>query len=242
MQFGLHQAPRVERVIVLLPLLLLSLLSASPASGAWVMPVPHARLVGAFRLTPARPFAPGQRRGIDLRAGAGGPVRSACGGHVTYAGRTPGRDGLGITVRCGPYAATHLGLGSIAVRRGSIVLPGQRLGTVGATGIVRLGARIAARRRGYVDPLGLIGADPDPPPALVPVWAPRAGRSRPVAPPRVAPQPAGTVTGPEARSLSAVLWAGLLLLAVGLGVHVGVWRRRRPRRSAPVAAVEPVDL
>src|SRR5258706_6059863 len=152
---------------------------AAAATPRWHWPL-RGELTGRFRVTPASPYAAGQRRGVDIAATPGTPVGSACSGTVTYAGRVP-RAGLGVTVRCGRLAATHLGLGTVAVRAGSRVAPGTRLGAVGEEGRLRLGARVADRPSGYVDPLGLLAPDPVPPPHLG--WRPRA---RPAVPPPLA--------------------------------------------------------
>jgi len=225
-----------------LPSLLLSLLvplvlpgAAVAASGApdatgarWRMPVAGAEVAGRFAYDRGRPFRAGQRRGIDLVARPGAPVRSACAGRVTHAGPVPW-GGRGVTVRCGALVATHLGLGSLAVRRGASVAAGQRLGTVPAAGRVRLGARVAAERWGWVDPLGLVDAPREPPPLVPAVRIPRAPHApRPVRAPRPGPAARPVRTGPVPTSgpvpLTVLAWSGVGLLAIGLGVHRGLWR------------------
>jgi Peptidase family M23 len=202
---------------------LMALLVPRPAGAAsalrdrWRSPVPGA-LVGAFAYARSAPFAAGARRGIDIAARPGDAVRSACRGRVTFAGAVPGGRGLGVTVRCGALVATHLGLARLAVRRGVRVAAGTRLGVVGPAGRVRLGARRAADRFGYLDPLALLRGDGPPDgPALpepagrrgprVPAVAPPAGRAVPLghAPQaRVAPapaaQPAPLVGSPRVRT------------------------------------------
>src|SRR6476619_5839826 len=119
--------PRTRLLVFLVPIglafALLALLLPRAAAGAaarerWRWPVPSHDLAGRFAYTPRHPFAAAQRRGIDIVAPPGAAVRSACGGRIAFAGQVPGGRGLGVTVRCGALAATHLGLGSIAVRRG----------------------------------------------------------------------------------------------------------------------------
>src|ERR687885_446502 len=140
---------------------LLALLVPRPAGAAgpsllrdrWRWPV-HGDVAGRFAYARERPFAAGARRGIDIAAAPGAAVRSACRGRGTFAGAVPGGRGLGVTVRCGALVATHLGLGRLAVRRGAWVTAGTRLGALGPDGRFRLGARRAADRFGYVDPLG----------------------------------------------------------------------------------------
>src|SRR3954468_18524918 len=177
--------PRIRLLVLLVPiglaLALLALLLPRAAAGAgpvrdrWRWPVPSHSLAGRFAYTPRHPFAAAQRRGIDIVAPRGATVRSACGGRVTFAGRVPGGRGLGVTVRCGGLVATHLGLGSVAVRRGARVAAGTRIGAggpagragvggVGPGGRLRLGAGLVAARFGYVDPLGLL-RDERPPAA-----------------------------------------------------------------------------
>ena len=212
------------------------LVAAAPAADArWRAPLDGA-VTGAYRYSPRTPYAAGQRRGVDLAGPPGAPVGAACGGRVTYAGRVPGR-GLGVSVRCGALVATHLGLGTLAVRRGARVVPGTRVGTLGAAGRLRLGARVAGRRLRYVDPLTLIEDDPAQPPAvpLPPLGpAPRAAPAPP-SPPRALPHPAAPrAPGPagRARPVPPLAWAGLALLAAGLPVGGLVRRTRRGRRRA----------
>jgi murein DD-endopeptidase MepM/ murein hydrolase activator NlpD len=208
----------------------------SPSSAphtAWRWPLRGA-VVGAFRLTPRAPFARGQRRGIDVAAAPGTAVRAACAGRVTFAGPVP-RHGLAVTVRCGALVATYLRLGHLAVRRGAHAALGARLGTLGPDGRLRLGARHAGERRGYVDPLALL-RDPTPsaPPVVGP--APRARRPRPaplpVAPPRPAPAPARAAT----RHLPWPAYPALALIATALPVGSLVHRRRRRRTTTAAAA------
>jgi hypothetical protein len=132
-----------------------------PAHAAWRLPV-HGAVVHRFAYDRGDPFSAGARRGVDLSATPGAAVRAACAGRVTWTGTAPGA--RGVTVRCGAYVATHLGLGTIAVHRGEAVGAGAVLGRVGSAGAVRLGARRVGDRLGYVDPLGLIGAAGDPVP------------------------------------------------------------------------------
>jgi len=172
---------------------LFALLLPRPAGAAppWRWPV-RGPLVGRFAYARAAPFTAGARRGIDIAASPGAAARSACRGRVTFAGEVPGGRGLGVTVRCGALVATHLGLTRLAVRRGARVAAGTRLGRVGPTGTVRLGARRAADRFGYVDPLPLLRGDaPGGGPAM-PVPAARRGPRLPVAPrPAAEPVPLG---------------------------------------------------
>jgi peptidase M23-like protein len=225
-----------------LALALLALLLPRAADGSvaprerWRWPVPAHALAGRFAYSPSRPFAAAQRRGIDIVAAPGATVRSACGGRVTFAGRVPGGRGLGVSVRCGTLVATHLGLGSVAVRRGARVAAGTRLGAVGPAGRVRLGARVAAARLGYVDPLGLLHDVRPPAAPVAPLGrAPRGPRvAAPLRPlPRPRPVAAARSGG---REVPAGAWAGLVVLAAGVPLGSLV-RRSRRRRQLPAAAV-----
>jgi peptidase M23-like protein len=212
-------------------------LPAAAHGAAWRWPV-RGRVVGFFRLTPRRPFARGQRRGIDVAAVAGTPVLAACGGRVRFAGALPAR-GLAVALRCGGLVATAIGLARLAVRVGARVRTGARVGDLGDGGVLRLGARRAGERAGYVDPLLLLrDSRPSAPPALGP--APRARlprlavpppwRGRPVA--RFAPPP------PPARSSRRLPWPAYPALAlVATALPVGGLVRRRRRRAARRTAV-----
>ncbi len=207
-----------------------------PTAAAWRWPLPGA-VVGAFRLTPRTPFARGQRRGVDIAGAPGAVVRAACAGRVTFAGALP-RGDLAVTVRCGPLAATYLGLGRLTVRRAARVVMGTQLGTVGPRGVVRLGARRAADRRGYLDPLTLLRGDGRMPPALGPAPRPRR-RSRPrhPRPPALAPA-AAPAPRPDAppHHLPWPAYPALALVASALPVGGLVRRRRRPARPGADAA------
>ena len=136
-------------------------------------------VVGAFHVFPSAPFARGQRRGIDVAARAGAVVRAACPGRVSFTGALP-RRGLAVAVRCGSLMATYLGLGHLTARTGSRVARGDALGVLGASGRLRLGARRASDRRGYVDPMRLLTDSvpplrfPPPTPRLEPAAAIRS--------------------------------------------------------------------
>jgi len=200
----------------------------------WRWPL-RGRVVGSFRVVPHAPFARGQRRGIDVAAVPGTPVRAACAGRVSFAGALP-REGLAVTVRCGALVATYLRLGRLDVRRGQHAATGRRLGTLGPSGRLRLGARRAGARRGYVDPLTLL-RDPRPaaPPALGPAPPPRRPRTAPLPPPRPrhAPTTAPAAAGP--RRLPWPAYPAIALLATALPVGGLVHRRRRRHAAAAEA-------
>ena len=207
-------------------------------AGGWRWPL-RGPVVGAFHVSPRAPFARGQRRGIDVSARPGAVVRAVCPGRVTFTGALPHR-GLAVSVRCGALMATYLGLGRLATHTGSHVASGGALGTLGATGRLRLGARRASDRRGYVDPLLLLADGARPLPHLGP--APRGLRRRPLPPTRPAPRPSapatppapgGSATAPD-RRLPWPVYPALALVASALPVG-GLIHRRRRRTGTSVA-------
>jgi hypothetical protein len=238
----------------------LLLVLATPAAGAssWQRPV-DGDVLRAF-LVHGDPYGRGQHRGVDLAAARGSPVRSACTGRVSFAGRVPG-GGRTLTVRCGAILATYQQLAAIAVRRGEVVARGAPLGAVGASvdrrerrPHVHLGARDAATGR-YIDPLRLLGAGAPPAPLLPPAPSRRAPPS-PIpgaAPPRPAPAPAlprampvlaaraprlpraVAVAPGSAAPVPWVVWAGLA--ATGLALPVGGVVRLRGRRRRTASRV-----
>lgn len=249
-----HTVAGMSRLVLVFVLgAALSVLDVGAATAAqrWRMPVPTAAVIGAFSFEPAAPYAGGQRRGIDLRGVAGARVVAACAGVVTYAGRVPGW-GRGISLRCGGLVATELGLGSVAVGRGARLWPGATVGRLAPRGLLRLGARRVGVRQGYVDPLGLLGGGERPvPPAVAPRGAPairpRIRATPPVAPVAsrravtavglvATPHPTAAVVSRRA-SLPWLAWAGLTLLAVGIGGGGAVpWPRRGRRRTGMALA------
>jgi Peptidase family M23 len=234
----------------------LLVLARPAAAGSWRRPV-AGEVVGAFRYSARRPFAAGWRRGVDIAARPGAVVHAACGGRVSFAGPLPGAGaGRGVSVHCGALTATHLGLAGLAVRRGAMVAAGGPVGTLGPSGLLRLGARVTARRFGYVDPLRLLGGEPWGPPAAgprrrggrgprpAPGPAPALGRAprphavpaAPLAAPAAAPRPLPAPT--PGRGVPAVAWAGLVLFAAGLPLG-GVIRRRARRRRRLLCPTQP---
>ncbi|MEA2285946.1 MAG: hypothetical protein QOJ21_1989 [Solirubrobacteraceae bacterium] len=224
--------------------------AAVEARGSWRWPVRDGAIIAGFRYAAARPFTAGARRGVDIVAPEGAAVRAACAGRVTFAGPVPG-GALAVSVRCGRFSATHIGLGRLVVAEGGRVRAGGMLGPLGPSGRLRLGARIAGQRFGYVDPATLMGAGPGgapaaPGPALgrAPFRPAPAPRAPPVAAPGPAPAgidapPAPAPVPAPAPAIPPVAWAGLVLLAAGVplgGVVTGVRRRRRAPRAAPAGA------
>jgi hypothetical protein len=236
-------APRRLTALAGLCLLAVLVLRAPPPAfgAAWRLPV-QGRVVRAFDYSPRTPFRAGAVRGVDLRVAAGVPVRAACSGRVTFAGRVP-RGGLGVSVRCGRFVATELGLGALGVARGDVVVVGAVVGRAGDGGVVRLGARRAGSRFGYVDPMRLVGRGP----AVAPPSVVALGRA-----PRGAPPPALARESRDSRGFRSpgaggrparapvLAWIGLALLAAGVGggglMAAGSLRMRcrpstSPRRS-----------
>lgn len=195
------------------------------------------------------PYARGHHRGIDLAAATGAPVRAACSGLVTFAGRA-GATGKAVTIRCGAWSVTHLPLATITTRAGAALPAGTPLGTAGKTpghAGLHLGVRRATDPHGYIDPAPLLRA----PPPHAPPAAPRAiARRTAPPPPHPAPWPSGPASrpaplpsGPSRRLAPAgrpaprpgssplapwPAWAGLVLLLAG-ATGAGAVRRARTR-------------
>jgi murein DD-endopeptidase MepM/ murein hydrolase activator NlpD len=183
----------LPRLALLIAVLVLTALASGTAhAGSWQRPV-DGDVLRAFAVG-RDPYRPGQHRGVDLAAARGSPVRSACAGRVSFAGKVP-RGGPTVSVHCGALVATYQQLGSIAVRARDSVGKGARLGTVGRSGDpreprahVHVGARVAATGR-YLDPLTLFGAPPPGVPLLPPAPG-RAPRAVPLGPAPGRPVPA----------------------------------------------------
>lgn len=165
---------------------------ASPARAAWVWP-----LAGDV-ITPysngSDPYAGGQHRGIDIAGDAGAPVVAASAGTVRFAG-TAGSSGLTVSIRTvDGFDTSYLHLSAAAVREGTVVAAGERIGAVGTTGTrsadqphLHFGVRDAGSRHGYRDPLGLL--PPAPPVGGNPQDAPAAQPAPVPLPPATAPEP-----------------------------------------------------
>ncbi|MBU3675255.1 MAG: M23 family metallopeptidase [Solirubrobacteraceae bacterium] len=206
-----------------------AILPASPGAAAarkpsWQPPLERARVASPFAFDRALPYEAGQRRVARLAGAPGETVRAPCPGRVTFAGPLP--RGRGLTIRCGRLAATLTGLGAVSARRGTAVVAGQPVGRLGSRGVVRLGARVAGSRHGYLDPLALLGSGSRPRAPLAP--AARRGR-----PPRPRARHAGPRTGslPGAAILMGAAWLGLGLAGSALGI--GIALRRPSAAGAP---------
>jgi hypothetical protein len=194
-----------------------ALLSAAAAAASWRAPVRGPVLRG-FDYSARAPFARGSRRGVDLAARRGDRVVAPCGGRITFAGRVPGF-GAALSIRCGALVATLLRVH--ATRRGAVAR-GADVGRA-AGGAVRLGARRAGQRFGYVDPLALIGDEPrGTPVGAAPDGAPAVRAPERARPPVARPRPVG---------LAWTAWAGLGLLGSLLGPWAVSTSRRRSTTS-----------
>jgi Peptidase family M23 len=170
-------------------LFLVSLAYAASARAAWVWPL-HGEVISTYH-NGDDPYAAGQHRGIDIAGNVGAPVVAAAGGEVRFAG-TAGSSGLTVSVRTvDGFDTSYLHLGTVHVRAGERVSPGQRLGAVGTSGVrstaephLHFGVRTAGERHAYLDPLAFL-----PP---LPVAAPE----RPDASPAPAPVTAAPVPAP----------------------------------------------
>lgn len=190
----------------------------------WTAPLPATVVSGAFAFDARTPFAAGARRGVRLAGDAGATVRAPCSGRVVFAGRLP-RLGAGVSLRCGRLAATEFGLERVRLRRGASVIAGAPVGALGPGGRLWLAARLAADRRGYRDPLALLGGDAGQP--LGPAPAPLRRRLRR---PRI-PPPVTVADAPEPRSPAVPLAAWIGAAVAGTGAGLGVTLRGRARRG-----------
>ncbi|TML98396.1 MAG: M23 family metallopeptidase [Actinobacteria bacterium] len=223
--------------------------SAGRSAPRWRAPV-DGPVVARFTYARAHPFGAGQRRGVEFAAAPGSLVIAPCDGRVVFSGRLP-RFGAAVSIRCRDgLVATVLELAGASVRRATSVDAGRRLGTVGAGGHLRLGARRGSDRFGYRDPLALLAPPDRPPrpalprrPTLGP--APRGTPPRlpaPARPPAAAPlRPARAAfapappAAPRDAPLAAWLGAGLIATALGAGGTARIARRRRAARRLGAA-------
>lgn len=101
-------------------------------------PVSPISLVAPFAGAYTDVFGPRGNRfhtGIDYPAASGAPVTAAATGRVAFAGWSSGGWGRLVTIDHGAGLRTwYAHLSTIAVRPGQLVVAGQRIGAVGATG------------------------------------------------------------------------------------------------------------
>jgi peptidase M23-like protein len=187
---------RMRRLLLILSAFLaVAAVLAAPVHAAWLWPV-RGDVITQYR-NGSDPYAAGQHRGIDIAAPVGTPVVAAAGGEVLFAG-TAGSSGLTVSVRTGDgFDSSYLHFSSLAVRAGTHVSAGERLGAVGTTGVrsataphLHFGVREVGTRHSYLDPLSLLPPAAPPPPAEPPRPAP-APAPAPLTPrPTPAPAPA----------------------------------------------------
>src|SRR2546428_8827313 len=85
----------------------------APVAGAWTWPA-NGPVLQQFVFDPARPYAAGQHRGIDIGAPPGAPVVAPAAGTVTFAGTVP-TSGKSVTIATSDgYVVTLTHLGPIA--------------------------------------------------------------------------------------------------------------------------------
>src|SRR5439155_2333859 len=165
-------------------LVLIAMLATAPAAQAWSWPA-DGPVLAPFSFDPANPYAAGQHRGVDVGGAATEPVRAPASGTVSFAGIVPG-SGKSITIETADgWSVTLTHLGQLGVKKDAIVGEGDPVGAL-ADGsgaeppYVQLGVRRTSDPQGYIDPLGLLPAQPSPPTLAVP--QPGAAPPVPVAP------------------------------------------------------------
>ncbi|MCX5924198.1 MAG: M23 family metallopeptidase [Candidatus Dependentiae bacterium] len=83
-------------------------------------------------------------QGIDMAAMRGTPVKAAAGGKVIFAQAAPGYGNCIMIEHNNRYKTRYGHLHRICVRPGQVVQEGERIGTVGDTGLVRKSGRDAS--------------------------------------------------------------------------------------------------
>ncbi|MDD7963105.1 M23 family metallopeptidase [Microbacterium thalli] len=108
-----------------------------PVTGEWTTPVG-----GPYSVTSRYGYRPNvvphDHFGVDLAQGCGQPILAAAAGEVTFAGFAAGGWGERVKIKHSETVTTayaHLTSGSITVKQGDRVVPGQVIGAEGATGV-----------------------------------------------------------------------------------------------------------
>ncbi|MDF2916127.1 MAG: family metallopeptidase [Microbacterium sp.] len=108
-----------------------------PVTGEWTTPVG-----GPYSITSRYGYRPDviphDHFGVDLAQGCGQPILAASAGEVTFAGSTTGGWGERVKIKHSESVTTayaHMTFGSITVKEGDRVAPGQVIGAEGATGV-----------------------------------------------------------------------------------------------------------
>lgn len=154
--------PLPRSLLSVTALLLLTLMCAAPAAGAYVDPstgeATAGRVLRAFD-RPEHNWLPGHR-GVDLALGIGEPVLAAGDGMVAFAGLVAGTPVVSIDHADGvrtTYQPVHA-----RVETGESVTAGQTIGILGhpvdGSPGLHWGARSGPERRDYLNPLGLLEA------------------------------------------------------------------------------------
>lgn len=110
----------------------------------WPIPSPPADIPAGYKFGAPRPYRAGIHQGLDMGK-EGTPILAAESGVVTFVGQSSGYGGLMIFIKhAGGWETRymHLATGSILVKKGQQVSAGQRIGTVGYTGIKRSAAHL----------------------------------------------------------------------------------------------------
>jgi len=236
---------------IVMALLLGALFAPSPAQATtWHWPL-HGPVQKRFGYTAATPFTRGQHRGITIAGPAGAPVRAACPGRVTFAGRLPNRPGAGGHDQ---LRRTDRDLSPARLAGGPARRPGRRRRPHRPPRPARAAPRRPPDRPAldYVDPLALLGRDPSTHPrplVRAPRWRTGPGpiptRPRPAPLPLPLPLPlrwSAPAAAAARPAVPLVAWLGLALLAGALpALRLRHARRRRPRREAARSRHAPPD-
>jgi murein DD-endopeptidase MepM/ murein hydrolase activator NlpD len=131
---------------------------------ALARPLPRVpiRLLRPVDASITSPFGPRGNRfhaGVDLPAATGTPVRAAAGGRVRFTGRIEGFGRLATVSHRGGVRTLYAHLSRIEVRGGQRLAAGEKLGRVGASGVVSSGPHLHFE-------VHVRGAAADPAPAL----------------------------------------------------------------------------
>ena len=128
----------------------------------WPVPTPPPSIPKGYRFGAGREYRDGIHQGLDMGV-KGTPVLAAESGVVTFAGQSAILGGLMVYIQHSGGLETrymHLATGSILVKKGQRVSAGQRIGTVGSTGITQSAAHLhfeVLQNGVKVDPESVLG-------------------------------------------------------------------------------------
>lgn len=197
---------------LLLPVILF--FAWTQTASAWTWPV-EGPVLQPFLYDEGHPYAAGQHRGIDIGANsAGEEVVAPASGSVSFAGTVP-TSGACVTIQTSDgYSVTLTHLGSILVAKGTAVIEGAEVGTIGPSGTsevvepyVHLGVRVTSDSNGYLDPLTFLpsvapsvsaGSASPPAPSSAPAAQAPAASQAASAPPTAAASTADQPSGDKA--------------------------------------------